>query len=437
LELDEQAEIISYEEYYPYGTSSHRAVKKDTEASSKRYRFSGMEKDEESGLGYHGARYYAPFVARWSACDPVAVADGLNLYAYSQGNPVNLTDTDGQQSGSPSLSKDTRDRALSFAGGIYGAGKSLLGGFTAAFKVGYYSMGSNMYFFTGDSMYQEQDAQFRAGYHSLEALLAAKPSDIAQGYIKARGDAVTEAADRDDPFAASEAASETAMDLLLLADAAGSSTPRLKFSFEPAMLPEFGFSGGGSVSVSLLGPKDLAKGIYVMASLPDKVKENDLDSQGARDVKAEYLRDQGVSSVKELPFKSYWNLMEKLGVDALVKQLGVIVYEQIHLFEATVQGGRSVLSDLGRIPDALLVDPTTGQRVVSEFTAMKDIPVGSAKYEQMAGQLSAFDRARSGSSAIWARLPNGSYMEVTEAVQTLGSYPHWDAANVAELGACF
>src|SRR5205823_8339027 len=47
LELDHQAEIISYEEYHPYGTSSYRAMKSGIEAPPKRYRYSGMERDEE------------------------------------------------------------------------------------------------------------------------------------------------------------------------------------------------------------------------------------------------------------------------------------------------------------------------------------------------------------------------------------------------------
>ena len=69
LELDEQAQIISYEEYYPYGSTSYQAVRSQTE-TPKRYRYTGKERDEESGLYYHGARYYAPWLGRWTAADP-------------------------------------------------------------------------------------------------------------------------------------------------------------------------------------------------------------------------------------------------------------------------------------------------------------------------------------------------------------------------------
>ena len=101
LELDEAAAVISYEEYFPYGGTSYQAVRKDIEVPPKRYRFTGQERDEESGLGYHGARYYAPWLGRWTAADPTGIADGNNLYAYSLDNPVRLVDRDGRQSSEP------------------------------------------------------------------------------------------------------------------------------------------------------------------------------------------------------------------------------------------------------------------------------------------------------------------------------------------------
>ena len=64
-----QAQIISYEEYTPYGSTSYQAVRSQTE-TPKRYRYTGKERDEESGLYYHGARYYAPWLARWIAVIP-------------------------------------------------------------------------------------------------------------------------------------------------------------------------------------------------------------------------------------------------------------------------------------------------------------------------------------------------------------------------------
>jgi RHS repeat-associated protein len=95
LELDESANIISYEEYYPYGETSYRAGRNASEASQKRYRYTGKEKDEESGLYYYGARYYACWLGRWTAADPTGLVDGLNLYMYCRGSPVGMVDPNG------------------------------------------------------------------------------------------------------------------------------------------------------------------------------------------------------------------------------------------------------------------------------------------------------------------------------------------------------
>ena len=50
LELDDAGQIISYEEYYPYGSTSYQAGRSAAEVSLKRYRYTGKERDEESGL---------------------------------------------------------------------------------------------------------------------------------------------------------------------------------------------------------------------------------------------------------------------------------------------------------------------------------------------------------------------------------------------------
>jgi RHS repeat-associated protein len=76
LELDDNAEIISYEEFHPYGTSAYRAMKSGIEAPPKRYRFAGMERDEESGLACHGARYLSLELSAWIAADPTGTRGG-------------------------------------------------------------------------------------------------------------------------------------------------------------------------------------------------------------------------------------------------------------------------------------------------------------------------------------------------------------------------
>jgi RHS repeat-associated protein len=96
LELDENGGLISYEEYSPYGATTFQAYK-SIEVSLKRYRYTGMERDEENGFSYHGARYYAPWLARWISCDPAGIAGGANVYAYAFDSPLVLSDSRGTQ----------------------------------------------------------------------------------------------------------------------------------------------------------------------------------------------------------------------------------------------------------------------------------------------------------------------------------------------------
>jgi RHS repeat-associated protein len=97
LECDADAAIISYEEYHPYGTTAYQARNINVKATAKRYRYTGMERDEESGLAYHTARYYLPWLGRWGSCDPIGVEGGGNLYGYSYCNPLLFIDLLGNQ----------------------------------------------------------------------------------------------------------------------------------------------------------------------------------------------------------------------------------------------------------------------------------------------------------------------------------------------------
>lgn len=95
LELDDQAQIISYEEYAPYGSTTYQAGRNAAEVSLKLYRYTGMERDEENGFNYHGARYYIPWLGRWTSYDPDGIAEGTNLFVYSENSPIIYTDLSG------------------------------------------------------------------------------------------------------------------------------------------------------------------------------------------------------------------------------------------------------------------------------------------------------------------------------------------------------
>ncbi|TXH37733.1 MAG: insecticidal toxin complex protein [Burkholderiaceae bacterium] len=95
LELDSAERLLSYEEFHPFGTSAYRATGTTLPVSERRYRYSGMERDEESGLSYHKARYYAPWIGRFLKPDPAGLADGVNDFQYASGNPIRITDPTG------------------------------------------------------------------------------------------------------------------------------------------------------------------------------------------------------------------------------------------------------------------------------------------------------------------------------------------------------
>jgi RHS repeat-associated protein len=90
LVLDSAGAVFNREEFTPYGGTSFGGF------AFKRYRFTGMEREEESGLAYHGARYFAPWLGRWISCDPSGMVDGPNLYQYVKGNPITQTDRTGK-----------------------------------------------------------------------------------------------------------------------------------------------------------------------------------------------------------------------------------------------------------------------------------------------------------------------------------------------------
>jgi RHS repeat-associated protein len=78
----------------------------DTQSTTNHYKFTGKERDAESGLDYFGARYYASNMGRWMSPDwsakedpvPYAKLDdpqSLNLYGYVGNNPLARADADG------------------------------------------------------------------------------------------------------------------------------------------------------------------------------------------------------------------------------------------------------------------------------------------------------------------------------------------------------
>ena len=89
-------------DFYPYGKERMEY----TNSCSQNYKFTGKERDGESGLDNFGARYNSSWMGRFMTPDwsetPQAVpyADfsdpqTLNLYSYTRNNPLTWTDPDG------------------------------------------------------------------------------------------------------------------------------------------------------------------------------------------------------------------------------------------------------------------------------------------------------------------------------------------------------
>ncbi len=145
LECDEDGEIISYEEFHPYGTTSWWAQDTSIQVSLKRYRYTGMERDEETGMAYHHHRYYLPWLGRWASADPAGLVDGGNRFGYARGNPVGGRDPTGLTTGferrldaNPTFAfdRDFAARTLNRAVGLAQTGTGLLEAHVGAIGIG-------------------------------------------------------------------------------------------------------------------------------------------------------------------------------------------------------------------------------------------------------------------------------------------------------------
>jgi RHS repeat-associated protein len=92
--------VIGESDYYPYGGEI------PITGSIGKYKFTGKERDSESGLDEFGARYYGSSLGRFMTPDwdmkPVTVPyakfgdpQTLNLYSYVENEPINRIDPDG------------------------------------------------------------------------------------------------------------------------------------------------------------------------------------------------------------------------------------------------------------------------------------------------------------------------------------------------------
>ena len=68
-----------------------------TTGYDERFKFTGKERDEETGYDYFGARYYLPDYSIFSTVDPLTDENiELSSYMYCEGNPIKFVDPDGK-----------------------------------------------------------------------------------------------------------------------------------------------------------------------------------------------------------------------------------------------------------------------------------------------------------------------------------------------------
>ncbi|MGB6975766.1 MAG: RHS repeat-associated core domain-containing protein [Terracidiphilus sp.] len=127
--VDAAGNIINDSDYTPYGGE----LPFTTGNPGQHYKFTGKERDAETGNDYFGARYYANNMGRWFSPDwsakvepvPYSKLDdpqSLNLYAYVLNNPLALADADGHSTdiykpdlyshGGPHIDRETKGGKL-------------------------------------------------------------------------------------------------------------------------------------------------------------------------------------------------------------------------------------------------------------------------------------------------------------------------------------
>lgn len=106
----EFANVVSRRDFHPFGEDidpsfgGRSSLPGYDTFDSTRQRFTGYEKDLESGLDFAQARYYSSNQGRFTSVDPIIITASrlyspqqINLYSYVLNNPLNLTDPTGEK----------------------------------------------------------------------------------------------------------------------------------------------------------------------------------------------------------------------------------------------------------------------------------------------------------------------------------------------------
>ena len=89
----DRGQAVQYLHYMPFGE-----LWENQQASeyNERFKFTGKERDAETGYDYFGARYYSPMLGHWLSVDPLSDEQPhITPYAYCKWSPINRFDPDG------------------------------------------------------------------------------------------------------------------------------------------------------------------------------------------------------------------------------------------------------------------------------------------------------------------------------------------------------
>lgn len=86
---------VEFIHYMPFGELWYN---QQASAYNERFKFTGKERDEETGYDYFGARYYSSALPMWLSVDPLADKyPNISPYAYCEWNPIKFVDPDGRK----------------------------------------------------------------------------------------------------------------------------------------------------------------------------------------------------------------------------------------------------------------------------------------------------------------------------------------------------
>jgi len=119
---DSAGNLKSESDYFPWGGELQF-----TNSDSNHYKFTGKERDTETGLDRMGVRYYGNWIGRFATPDPLMIQkqkivdpQQWNMYQYARDNPLRFIDPTGK---AVQLSNDDKERARQLAAAQSSVGK--------------------------------------------------------------------------------------------------------------------------------------------------------------------------------------------------------------------------------------------------------------------------------------------------------------------------